>query len=123
MIKKFKHILFGLALLTLLDIPINADTSIDINKALTVGKNYGIQISKKIPEFKKYSSDKLCSTVILKDLQAKNEEDFFISDILIKNYNQDFTINVFKFCLLTIDKLKDDRNYTSTNTEILNTYN
>jgi len=116
-------LLFTLMFSFLISSPIYAENNAqNTNKAFTIGKNYGIEISKRIPQFSKYSSDKLCEKVILKDIQAKNEDDFFISDILIKNYNEDFTVNVFKFCLLTVEKIKKDINNSSTNLQANNEY-
>ena len=39
-------------------------------------------------------------------MNLNNENEYFLSDYLIRNYNENFTLRTFKSCITTLDLIK-----------------
>lgn len=75
-----------------------------IAKSHLIGKNYALLISQKVPDFKQHQNSDLCNKYIIQDIQQNNK--YFFSNYLQRNFNKDFTVNVFMSCVNNINKLK-----------------
>lgn len=107
MYTKIKNIVYIYILLSFLFI--NQAYAISTHSVATanrIGKSYAYKIKEKLSCFENFSSALLCNKFILHDMESNNKDEYFLSDYLIKNYNENFTLRTFKSCVMTLDLIK-----------------
>lgn len=77
-----------------------------IAQANKIGETYAYKIKENLSCFRNFSSAFLCKKFILHDMNLNNENEYFLSDYLIRNYNENFTLRTFKSCITTLDLIK-----------------
>ncbi len=91
------------------------NSSFSEEKVKELGRGYAHNILIKIESFERFESSKNCEKAILNDVaidkkatEIEKKRALFYSDYFIKYpVNQEFTVKVFKECILSLEEMKD----------------
>lgn len=91
------------------------NSSYSEEKVKELGRGYAHNILIKIESFERFESSKNCGKAILNDVSINTKANdiekkraMFYSDYFIKYpVNQEFTVKVFKECVLSLEEIKD----------------